>query len=378
MASLSRILTGRTVYSNGSFAPTRGTVNPSGYIKRESEKRGNVNNNTSQTRSGLAQQALNRTLRNQISQRRFDLPAQQLNNQQRRSIEAAVQRRAQNIRSQPGNIQSALSNKPNLLNDYQKRYGNLLNKGGFQPKSNQNVGSIPKANDGANIPITGQPVEVGEVTTPYQPPNYMNINENGQLDLPYDESFSWEMIGQKQAMNQALLQLKQQEEMQGLEWANMRRDANKDFQDISRQNLNSAAARGMAFSSGYGNRVAETGNEFNNFINDLDTRHAMFKGHAAQSRSAIENAFNEFLRESALRRALELDDSAGDLGFGQDPVEETETETPATEEKKKKNKAPALPGLPSWRQPNQKKKKQEPKRQQKGRKSQPKQKKGKK
>ena len=31
--------TGRKVYRNGSFAPTRGTVNPKGYIKREVKRR---------------------------------------------------------------------------------------------------------------------------------------------------------------------------------------------------------------------------------------------------------------------------------------------------------------------------------------------------
>lgn len=343
MVSVPKALAGRKVYSSGSYAPTRGTVNPSGYIKRESEKRGNVNKQPSQTRSGLAQQALNRTLRNQISQRKFNAPAIQLNRHQRDSIEKQVQARAQRIISQPGSISSAIKGQGNLA-DFQKRRNNLFSQHGFNTsQNNQNKGSIPKANDGANMPIHSQPVGG---PTPYTPPNYMNINDNGQLDLPYDESFSWEMLGQKQAMNQALLQLKQQEEMQGLEWANMRRDANKDFQDISRQNLNSAAARGMAFSSGYGNRVAETGNEFNNFINDLDTRHAQFKGHAAESRSAIENAFNEFLRQSALQRALELDDSAGDLGYGQDPVENTypgTTKGPLVSKPKPKPKAKPKP-----------------------------------
>lgn len=354
MVSVPKALAGRKVYSSGSYAPTRGTVNPSGYIKRESEKRGTVNK-PSQTRSGLAQQALNRTLRNQISQKKFNAPAMQLNNHQRQSIENQVQRRAQNIMSQPGSIQSAIQGAGNRQ-DFKNRYSNLLSANSTAKRPPQNKGSIPKANDGANMPIRTQPVE-GSFGggTAYTPPNYMNINENGQLDLPYDESFSWAMLGQKQNMNQALLQLKQQEEMQGLEWANMRRDANNDFRDISRQNLNSAAARGMAYSSGYGNRVAETGNEFNNFINDLDTRHAQFKGHAAQSRSAIETAFNEFLRQSALERALELDDSAGDLGYGQNPV------------------VPSIPAL-GPKPVSKPKSKSQPKRPSKGRQSQPKKK----
>lgn len=34
-----RFAAGRKVYGNGSYAPTRGTVNPSGYVKRELKKR---------------------------------------------------------------------------------------------------------------------------------------------------------------------------------------------------------------------------------------------------------------------------------------------------------------------------------------------------
>ncbi len=35
-----RFAAGKKVYSQGSHAPTRGTVDPSGYIKRELKKRG--------------------------------------------------------------------------------------------------------------------------------------------------------------------------------------------------------------------------------------------------------------------------------------------------------------------------------------------------
>lgn len=34
-----RFAAGRKVYANGSYAPTRGTVNPKGYIKRELKKK---------------------------------------------------------------------------------------------------------------------------------------------------------------------------------------------------------------------------------------------------------------------------------------------------------------------------------------------------
>lgn len=54
-----RFAAGRKVYSRGSYAPTRGTVNPSGYIKRELKKRAKRNNPTKTT----AQMALRHKLR---------------------------------------------------------------------------------------------------------------------------------------------------------------------------------------------------------------------------------------------------------------------------------------------------------------------------
>lgn len=66
-------LTGKTVFGNGSHAPTRGTNNPAGYIKREINNGADVNKSgpfggvstfgstgKSETRSGLARKALER------------------------------------------------------------------------------------------------------------------------------------------------------------------------------------------------------------------------------------------------------------------------------------------------------------------------------
>lgn len=55
--SMDRYLSGNRVYRHGSHAPTIGTVDPQGYVERELRKR---MFDTSQTRSGLAQAALQR------------------------------------------------------------------------------------------------------------------------------------------------------------------------------------------------------------------------------------------------------------------------------------------------------------------------------
>lgn len=38
--TFNRFAAGKKVYGSGSYAPTKGTVNPTGYIKRELKKRG--------------------------------------------------------------------------------------------------------------------------------------------------------------------------------------------------------------------------------------------------------------------------------------------------------------------------------------------------
>lgn len=71
-------LVGKTVYRGGSYAPTRGQNNPQGYIQREQKKLpnerkqgpfGGVSNfgstGLSETRAGLAKQALKRQLKHQ-------------------------------------------------------------------------------------------------------------------------------------------------------------------------------------------------------------------------------------------------------------------------------------------------------------------------
>ncbi len=57
--SIERYLAGNRVYRHGSSAPTRGTVDPSGYVERELRNR-MLSQEPSQSRSGLAQAALQR------------------------------------------------------------------------------------------------------------------------------------------------------------------------------------------------------------------------------------------------------------------------------------------------------------------------------
>lgn len=323
-----RYAAGKKVYSSGSYAPTRGTVNPSGYIKREMLKRGDQ----SQNRSGLAQRALNRTLRRSISENQFGSRYKGLDDQQKSTVNQRLQRRV---------ASGMTANKLNPTN--KNRYQDILRslqgnpgspkipKGKFTPKVPKKApGPIIDYLPGRGAPdVSTQPVsetqpgspDVSTQPVPYAPPEWMKINSNGQLDLPYDESFSWEMLNQKQAMNDRLLDLQQQEQMQAQDYQRLRRGADRDYTDLKRGTLNNYAGRGMAFSSGYGNAVAENSNDYNQFLNQLDTDNSIFQSGVRGNRAAIENAFNEFLRRAALERSLNLQDDAGELGYDTTPVE---------------------------------------------------------
>lgn len=321
---------GKKVYGQGSTAPTRGTVKPGGYIKREMKKRGNMNQ--SQTRSGLAQQALRRTLRQDISQNRFGSAPKSLNDQQRKTLRTRVGNRLEKIGGKAENL------RPKLRQNYSDNFGKMA---GGTPGIPRTYGMLPGQNGGKNsytgpqagsaeahqgkgnpmnsMPFPGSPDLAGNAPA-YTPPDYVKINTNGQLDLPYDESFAWGMLDQKQNMNQQLLELQQAAQQQAMEYQRIKRDAGQDFEELGRDTLNGYAGRGMAFSSGYGNSVAENSNKYNQFLGDLESNNSLFQSQIAQQRGGIENAFNEFLRQGALEQALKLAPGAGDLGFDNTPI----------------------------------------------------------
>lgn len=151
----------------------------------------------------------------------------------------------------------------------------------------------------------------------WTPPNYVKINSNGQLDLPYSEQFGMDMLNTQQNMNSQLLDLNAQQQNQAMEYMNAKRQAQQDYQDAGRQTLNNDAARGMAFSSGYGKHVADNARNYDQYMGSLEGQNSAFLGQVAQQRQGIETGYNDFLRRAAYQRAMELSGDAGTLGFGQ-------------------------------------------------------------
>lgn len=299
--------TGKKVYSNGTNAPTRGTVNPAGYIKRE------LTNGP--RRSGIAKAAINRV-------------------EGGRGFGGIIRGKG------PTGMRPPVSKRPYV----KVNPGTGPQNGGRPASGGSNVQGWLDPNQGpqggqANVQGWLDPIQ--EAAANRAKP--MNVTPNGQLDLPYDDSFAWELLGAKQNMNQSLLDLQMQQQQQSLNYGQQKREAEYGFEDLSRRTLNADAARGMAFSSGYGNNVARNATKYNNYMSDLDANNNLFNQGIDVNRMQIGNSMNEMLRMAALQRAQGLEGQAGDLGFGEGQADNTIPNPFAPAAPVGKPKAPSKP-----------------------------------
>lgn len=271
MANLAQQLKGKPVYSSGSFAPTRGAVSAQGakgYLERELSKK--------------AQGPFGGTSK--------------IGNDGKSDTRSGVA---------AGMISKA---KPSL---------------GKAPSATKPVGQgTPNAwkptTNAPNTPVTGQPVPGNEA------PKSIQINPNGVLELPYDPQAAAELLAAKESMNGELLGLQLEQQQQALGYASSKRDAEYDYEDLKRGTLSGSASRGVAFSSGHGVAVGRNANAYNNYMNDLDSENSYKNTNFEMQRMAIENSFQDLLRKQAADRAARAAEDAGNLGFGQDEVDEVD------------------------------------------------------
>lgn len=256
-------------------------------------------------RSGLAADALRRALRQRVIHNQGYTPGK-LNQQQQQDVRERTQNRLGNMReNQPGldTLNPALRRQfLQIRNNMQSAQKKPVQ--GRQPLQQDKKG-------GVSIPKNPNQQRSGFV----QPP-HVKINPNGQLDLPYDPAMADSILDAKDQMNQRLLQMQQEEQSQALEYGQMQRDAGIDYNNLARDTLNRYAGRGMAFSSGYGNQVADNSTQYSNYLNDLSQADTLFKQGMSSERGQIETQFNEMLQRWALQRARDLSKNAGNLGYG--------------------------------------------------------------
>lgn len=270
--SASTFSRGRPVYPGGSFAPNRGQVSAQGaqgYLQRELKKGpyGGVSqvgsDGRSDTRSGVAASALQRR--------------------------------------RPGGKPQGPGGRPQGSNPPASTVSGVMP----HPSTQQ---PLPSNNNGGSQ----QP----QVPQAPQPPQVV-ITPTGQLELPTTGQFSQDVLAALDQYNSDLIGLNMDEQSEGMEYTKNRRDTDIKYDDTKRSTLSNNASRGTAFSSGYGVAVSRNARDYQNMINDQDTKHNLFNQMSSLKRSSILTAFQRMLAQSAMNNANDLSGDAGNLGLGE-------------------------------------------------------------
>lgn len=80
------------------------------------------------------------------------------------------------------------------------------------------------------------------------------------------------------------------------------RDLDYGHGQAIRKNLTSAAARGLARSSGYAKAVTDEATGFNRTLGDLNTQRKTYLNSDLSQRNAINTGFNDYLRQLSLQQ----------------------------------------------------------------------------
>lgn len=273
-------LQGRRVYGSGSYAPTRGQVSAQGmqgYLRRE--LRGNNQgmyggvsrfgrDGRSDTRSGAAKSALMRQ----------------------------------------GQFGNKWSGKEGVTGPGGINWKNRGRKPNAQARQAQQI----QASLSEGPPVGSASAAPSPSATPS-----VTVNDAGILELPYSPAWGQDVMGGLEDTNAALLALQQQQQQQALQYEADKRQAGIDYTNIQRDTLNDNAARGVAFSSGYGVAVGRDANDYNNLTNALALANSQANAGFDFERTAIINAFKEQLRQGSLDYADSLVEGAGTFGYGQ-------------------------------------------------------------
>jgi hypothetical protein len=266
MTNVSKALTGKRVYRMSSYAPTRGTNNPKGYVERE-----------------LRNRTKPQKVQKQLPQKRAEPIQKKIAGTH--GVSKVGKDGQSDTRS---GLAASTLNKPN-----RRRRRRSIND------------SFQKFN---RAPLT---------TPRYKP---IAINSNGRLDLPFDYAAGQGALERQQEANSNLLDLQRQTQEHATSYLQQMRNSQQNYGQVRRQTLNSNAARGSAFSSAYGTAVGRNATDYNNQVNDLNADNTLFNNGVAAQRNDITAGLNDFLRQQALQRGVALGSKAGTLGFGKAKV----------------------------------------------------------
>lgn len=297
MLSVNKALVGKRVYRGASQSPNKGQVSAKGaqgYLQRELRNKAALRNKRqrgammgnpkgrdgkSDMRSGVASMALNRAM--------------------------VGSGNTTDIMGPRGPKQGSIRDSPGSRN---------WGPDDGRPVVNQGKGGIGDIRHWGSD--DGRPVLGGGGKPAGQQPPQVQVNDQGLLELPYNNDFAMEQYNALNDANSQLLGLKAEGDQQALEYQQGRREADLGYGQMQRSTLNENAARGTAFSSAYGTAAAGNANAYANQVGALDSQNAAFQNNQAMQRAAIQNALNQQLQLATLGYGNSLAEQAGSLGFG--------------------------------------------------------------
>lgn len=285
--SIERYLTGNRVYRGGSSAPTMGTVDPQGYVERELRKR-MLLQEPSQTRSGLAQAALQRIQGGMLSPQRQTMPYSPGETTPQRQIMPTSGPQGQAIGLGGNSVLQAriAAVKAEHLAEQQSHKQALLQKQASRPKVSP----------------------VGKVTSTKAKPK--------PTALPWDLEAQNAKMSETQKLAQLRNQILQMRQGAQRNYSMGMNELDQAQPEQERGLLNQFGGRGLAHSSGYGMGVGGLQNQFagmrsglqgdlTSTLNDASTQEAQGVGNYNQRLALIQQAL-----------AQRLSRSAGKLGWG--------------------------------------------------------------
>lgn len=282
--SLERYLAGNKVYRHGSSAPTRGTVDPTGYVDRELRKR-MIPQDPSQARSGLAAAAMQR-LQGGSGVQRFTQPYQSPGSNVRRSIQPVGG-------NWGGAANSALTAKMAAV-----KAEHAAQQQQMQEQLRMKIAARPKVSP------------VGKVSPSKPKPVAKPTALPWDMDSMQQKIDAGDELGQLRNMLMAARQGTQRE------YGDTMQEINQQQPEEERGLLNNFGGRGMAFSSGYGMGVGNLQNRFAGMRGSaqqaLADRLSEFQNQETQGNAT----YNKRLVAIQQMLAQKLSGRAGSLGFG--------------------------------------------------------------
>lgn len=298
---MDRYLTGNKVYRGGSSAPTMGTVDPMGYIDREINKRSNMLSDPSQTRSGLAQAALQRL--GTLTPSNPDTYGPQPTGTGSELSGAALGSGFNNAPIIHG-TPTAQTLTPGLQSHIPAPP---------PPKPTvSSTGKISAANPAAPVPTTG----AGGIATTPVGSSYTAGMQVPNTALPFDYQGSMDQINATDTLGQLMNQILAERQVAQRNYASGMHQLDMQQPIDERGLINQFAGRGLAHSSGYGVGYGNLENQYAGSRTSLaDTLSQLLTQYGLQQAQG-QGTYDQQMAVIKSAIAQRLAGQAGTLGLG--------------------------------------------------------------